>query len=296
MLIEGKFYPVLLDHRGSIVAAFDKTKTLFIRHYNDWGQKTVEYFSEEARQIERLIVWDFAQMIHNPLLKNDDIYHAAYRSYSPVVGQWASLDPLFMKNPDQLVSLRGNWNPVEYASGDPVNFVDPSGYAGIFIGVGGGGGGSESIGGSGKSTSFDGGLYLGVKPDTQNYVQVGTFVSVTNASIQGGKFGAGFSFGYYKDDVNSSLGGISRVEIETLFIGSSVTGYDNEGSIIYQGISFGGEGFGLSKEIGESRTYLMPLQEHDLNLLDFNEYNMSTYPSDYGVSDGGVMHSNPSFF
>ncbi|MBF0367716.1 MAG: hypothetical protein HQK50_19260, partial [Oligoflexia bacterium] len=72
------------------------------------------------------------------------------RVYSPTIGEWMSVDQLVQSAAADLLSAPGNWRGVEYASGDPVNLVDPSGLetqgVGLTLSGGFGMGGDLSFG------------------------------------------------------------------------------------------------------------------------------------------------------
>jgi len=55
-------------------------------------------------------------------------YWSHSRIYSAHARQWLSIDPTIIWNPETLLNKPGNWNSTMYCSGDPVNFVDPSGH------------------------------------------------------------------------------------------------------------------------------------------------------------------------
>jgi hypothetical protein len=78
------------------------------------------------------------------------------------VGIWQEADNLVKWNPNSLLNAPGNWNPMVYAANDPVNFVDPSGNAGIGVG----GGFSITLG----PLRFDGGLDVRVIRDSTKSV------------------------------------------------------------------------------------------------------------------------------
>ena len=102
---------------------------LWSRTFDLWGNKTVSLSKNSiAAELEKVTVWSFAGLLEVPQLSGEGIYWSQSRVYSSKIGEWLSFDPLFLMNPKALLSKRGNWNPTVYCDGDPVNFVDPSGY------------------------------------------------------------------------------------------------------------------------------------------------------------------------
>lgn len=238
------------------------------------------------------------ELISNALLTNTKIYNDSMEyiqsgtdinissgSYLSGLIDENSVLPSPIKTMDfALRILKDNSTIIRGPASDALNSLNTDNISGIFISIGGGGGSSLTD----KGASYDVGAYIGTNGE-DSLVQTGLFASETLTDITGAKLGAGITIGYYRGDVNTSLGGISTVEIETAIVGSAITGYDSEGNIVYQGLSFGGEGFGLSTETGKSKTYLMPMSEHDSNLLEFNEFNLSTYPTDSGKSRSDIL-------
>lgn len=215
-----------------------------------------------------------------------------FRHYNPEIGRFISADPLYVEEMDKRGVDTQELNIYAYVRNNPISYLDPTGESGVFFGAGGGGGSSIS----GQSTTFGAGVYVGVKPDAQGFAQIGGYVNETNTNIDGGKLGAGFTVGYYHGDVNDSLGGISRVQIDNFIFGSVETGYNKEGNAVYQAFSFGGEGFGFGSEKGTSETYLAPLSEHDSNLGQFNQHNTATHPTDDSNTRSEQLQNNPNSF
>ncbi len=129
ILYNEKFYPAIIDHLGSVVALVDPdgNKLAFERVYNEWGEKEQVFGDKE---LEKNIPWAFAGLIQHPFF-NGEILQSETRVYIPSLGLWSSADDLVKWNPSELASASGNWDPLLYASGDPVNKSDPSGYVSI---------------------------------------------------------------------------------------------------------------------------------------------------------------------
>ncbi|WP_042153342.1 MULTISPECIES: RHS repeat-associated core domain-containing protein [unclassified Pseudoalteromonas] len=129
--IDRKFYPVITDHLGSIIGMYSESheELLWYREYDEWGNKRVwnnRKFSN-SKALENTVLWGYAGLISIPEIKK--LYFAEHRIYSPKIGEWLSPDPLVTWSPDSIIKQPGNWNPFEYAMGNPVNFVDTSGYS-----------------------------------------------------------------------------------------------------------------------------------------------------------------------
>lgn len=126
VLYKNEFYPAITDHLGSVLALVspDGKKLAFERVYSEWGEKEKVIGDKE---LEKNIPWAFAGLIQHPFL-NGEILQSDTRIYIPALGIWSSADNLVKWSPNSLKGLPGNWNPILYASGDPVNNMDPSGH------------------------------------------------------------------------------------------------------------------------------------------------------------------------
>ncbi len=125
---DNRVYPVLSDHLGSVVAMFDTNgDLLWEREYSAHGLKRVTYTSgRKGKALESKTIFSFAGLIEVPGVSN--LYWSKTRVYSPTIREWMTLDPAYIWNPSSLVNRRGDWNPLVYCNGDPVNFIDPTGY------------------------------------------------------------------------------------------------------------------------------------------------------------------------
>ncbi len=126
VLYAGEFYPALTDHLGSLIALVTpKGDSLaFERVYNEWGEKESVVGNKE---LEKKIPWAFAGLIQHPFF-NGEVLQSETRQYIPSLGQWGSADNLVKWNPNTLKNLPGNWSPLLYAGGNPVNIIDPTGH------------------------------------------------------------------------------------------------------------------------------------------------------------------------
>ncbi|MBF0316244.1 MAG: hypothetical protein HQK52_22695, partial [Oligoflexia bacterium] len=143
LTIDGQTYPLISDYLGNVRAMLSsdpttKRKVLWRRDYSAWGFKAVIYNQEnlkESKRLEQLTLWSFAGLIelpgmNKPLADKEQLlfYFSKSRVYSPSIGEWMSVDPLVQGAPVDLQAAPGNWRGVEYASGDPVNRIDDSGF------------------------------------------------------------------------------------------------------------------------------------------------------------------------
>jgi RHS repeat-associated protein len=139
VFIDQGFYPITTDHLGSVRGIFNPRgdELLFERKYKEFGEKKViksKSLTREEKSIEKLIIWSFAQLKQLPFdIDGQDLYFSRSRFYSAELKEWLSVDPLIKTRPKNMINLPGNWNPVRYAGNDPVNFVDPSGYASFSV-------------------------------------------------------------------------------------------------------------------------------------------------------------------
>lgn len=129
VLYAGEFYPALIDHLGSLIALVSPNgdSLAFERVYNEWGEKESVLGDKD---LERNIPWAFAGLIQHPFF-NGEVLQSETRQYIPTLGLWGSADNLVKWKPNALQGLPGNWSPLLYASGDPVNFIDPTGHYNI---------------------------------------------------------------------------------------------------------------------------------------------------------------------
>gem|GEM_PF-6214486 len=125
IIVDGNFYIAIKDHRGSILGLLSQKGDgfIFLRHFDPWGKLLkvdgYEKFSNE-------IPWSYGQLIQvgnkgQQLISNT-------RVYLPDYGRWAEVDLATKWSPEKLRNHPGNWDSTLYASGDPVNYIDPSGY------------------------------------------------------------------------------------------------------------------------------------------------------------------------
>jgi RHS repeat-associated protein len=152
--IDQTFMPAVSDHLGSIKAIFSTSgdRVVLSREYSAWGMKQEKIYTPHAqeRALVKLIPWSFAGLIEPFSVFADKytptLYWSQSRVYSPYVREWLTVDPMVKMDPQSLVEMPGNWNAVEYASGDPVNLVDPSGH--FVLAAAAAGAGTVVIGGA----------------------------------------------------------------------------------------------------------------------------------------------------
>jgi len=144
--VNGVFFPGIFSHRGSLLGLLDSEsgELIFVREFSDYGIKKVEFNSnldrielEKARRLERRIPWSFAKLFENPFLSGEGLYFSNSRTLSSHHGEWLTFDPMLKWSPENLINNPVDMNGLKYVNGDPVNFVDPSGYATEGVGVSG---------------------------------------------------------------------------------------------------------------------------------------------------------------
>ena len=133
--IDGIFYPSMINNKNEIIGLLspDGSEILFIRKMDAWGEKELLTQKDQAQmeKLDNLVIWSFGSLVHSPLEKynNKDLYYSQSRTYSVSAKQWTALDPLLVWSPESLINTNGNFEALTYCNDDPVNFVDPSGYA-----------------------------------------------------------------------------------------------------------------------------------------------------------------------
>lgn len=121
------FYPILTDYQNSVKAIFKEDGTKLVqRTYSEWGDLLeTEYSNDEGRAVDKLIRYDFAGLVR-PF--QSEFLISQSRVYAPAFGEWHKVDPLLYEKPEFFLSARmSEVDGLEYAGGDPVNFVDPTG-------------------------------------------------------------------------------------------------------------------------------------------------------------------------
>ncbi|EPZ50975.1 hypothetical protein M902_2684 [Bacteriovorax sp. BAL6_X] len=244
VVINEVIYPVLTDHIGSVIAMYDKSGTkLWEREYSLWGVKKLIYTKDDAaKKLESLTIFGFAHLLEVPNIKG--IYWSQTRAYLPYYKEWASIDPTFIYSPEKLLKHKNNWNYFQYASGDPINFVDPSGRsATAAIGITG-----VVIGGTGAAAYGigRGALWLahsvGIMNDATYSKQVNT---LNNGAVKAWNT-------VYKPIVENTL------SMANIFLGgakgiyNAYTGTDLlHASTNYNGLSFGNKKLNVAQRLWE---------------------------------------------
>ena len=188
-------------------------------------------------------------MIHLPFVKRE---YALYNSRSRILdarkGRWLTHDPLAILNPQRFLETSGNWRTKVYANDDPVNFVDPSGYWGVRVGVNM----SAQVHVGGKRSAG-----IAVSYSKDHGFQVGHYSSIQkNLGTQVG-LNAGMEVGFSKDIKSlkdfegksyGTSGGLSyKVGLNAEVNYSRVDGKDGMRDIVEWGGGFDiGAGVGIS--------------------------------------------------
>ena len=135
---QGKVYPVISDHLGSIRAQFspDGKTLLWERHYGPWGEKTTLINpalsgpdKDLATKLEKSTLWSYALLMEQPGVSSAPavqvdgggissmpLYWSESRVYSPALREWLSVDPIVRWNPQSLLDKPGNWHSVKVKS------------------------------------------------------------------------------------------------------------------------------------------------------------------------------------
>ncbi|ABW66652.1 NHL domain-containing protein [Desulfosudis oleivorans] len=188
--------------------------------------------------------------------KDTGLVRFGYRDYDPNTGRWTAKDPIGFNG--------GASDLYGYCLNDPVNMIDGIGLAGFAIDAGGGYGTGWGTNNYSEGGSAGTGLFIGVKPDTGGYAQLGAYTYQSYADeIPGARLGAGFNATYYKGDSADFFKGEMNYTMLTLFI-ASLTKYSDPctGKTTGWTVSLGGKGYGLTWfEKGTSKSWSYALQE-----------------------------------
>lgn len=135
--INDEFFYIVEDVQGSIRGLISQEgELLWERNFSPWGEKKVNFLGknlEREKELERLTIWSFAKLIHNPLLEKNHqsnepfLYWSTTRIYNSDSGLWLTYDSTLATDPKKLADQPGNWHNLRYANNDPVNYIDPSG-------------------------------------------------------------------------------------------------------------------------------------------------------------------------
>ncbi len=110
------------DYRGSVVAISDKNGDVVARYgYTPFGTRfDAPEFIEQNKAIETPFGYNGRDGV---ITDNNGLLYMRARYYSPELRRFVSKDPIRGD-----ISDLGSLNRYAYVGGDPVNFVDPSGY------------------------------------------------------------------------------------------------------------------------------------------------------------------------
>jgi RHS repeat-associated protein len=188
------------------------------------------------------------------------------RDYDPTVSRFLSPDPLYLGTPSKCVG-----NPVDctlyaYARNNPLLVVDPSGQAGVSIGLTGGAEIGDTFGffGGGGSSSLS--LYIGTEGVKLLFTPAAVLPygssssSWENGFVKGAVTGAGVSVNVVRDG-NAQLGDGRERSISTP-VASGSFGYTKDGELNSLGVSVGPS---LGAAVHETRNYTVEL--HPLDAL-----------------------------
>ena len=254
VFVNETFYPALINHQNALVALInDKGEILFKRDYNLQGELKSEFIADGAKELSDKVLFGYGNLYHLPFIeKSSQLYTSQTRILDTSKGEWLTDDILIIKSPISMVQNPGNWNLKRYASGDPVNFVDSSGYASIFASTGGAVGIAEGpIKAIGYVQEVSSGFVIGTQG---NSIDARGFISAGKGNrIAGLAGGAGLNFGMMFGDVDT-MGG--RGTSHSIVIGLvGFTMYKN-GANEFIGVSISplGKGGGLSEFFTNTNT------------------------------------------
>ncbi|MFG1592442.1 hypothetical protein [Halobacteriovorax sp. CON-3] len=124
-----EYFHILTDWRHSVRAIMnDRGEMLSYFDYSAYGDltETVVKKSENAQYIR----YRFAGMVMPRGAKN--YYVSDSRIYLSELGEWANLDYMSILSPKTFSGINlDDGNGVRYSNGDPVNFIDPTGFNAI---------------------------------------------------------------------------------------------------------------------------------------------------------------------
>jgi RHS repeat-associated protein len=243
MLKDGVSYKFIKDHLGSI---------RFVVNANTGAiEQSIEYdeFGVVIQEIGAgFQPFGFAGGVYDSDTK---LVRFGVRDYDPEIGRWTTKDPSLFNG--------GDANLFGYSFQDPVNFVDPSGLAGLFFVSGGAAGASNAPGGKkGSVIEASSGIIVGTTKCPTG-IEVGGIVSTgSGTSVAGIAAGAGLSIGYYPGDASSLKGGGTSTTTVVGPVGFSVM-KDNSGNIVAISISLVGKGGGFSQFTTVTNTIVQTL-------------------------------------
>lgn len=192
LIKDGEKFKVVADQRGSIVAVVNADGVIVQNvEYDEYGARLRDssVTSPGAKPFQPL---GFASGLFD---QDTELIRFGVRDYDPLIGRWTSRDPAIFAG--------GEPNLYAYASGNPLNFVDPTGFWSATLGIA-----ATGIFGAGYEAGA--GVYVG----TNN-----------NGALDFGFYGsAGFGFG-----LNGGVG--LQSSISPLGTTSSLSGASENASI-----------------------------------------------------------------
>ena len=243
----GRYY-LAHDQVGSLRAVVDAQGSVVKRiTYDSFGNVL------EDTNPALTLPFGFAGGLYDP---DTGLLRFGFRDYDPDVGRWTAKDPIGFAGGD--TDLYG------YCVGDPINMFDKRGLAGFAIDAGGGYGTGWGVKSFSEGGSAATGVYIGVKPNSMGYAQIGGYVAQSRAQqVPGARLGLGVNLTFYKGDSYIFFKGDMNYTMLTLFFGSIIKYTDPcTGETTGWTISLGGKGIGFTWfETGTTRSWSTALQE-----------------------------------
>ncbi len=214
------------------------------------------YGSRSGQRISESSAIDYAMVGYDSDLQ---AYRMDARDYDPVLKRFLTPDPLFLEHPEKCIESPAECNLYGYAAGNPVSFVDPSGLAVLYGGMGASGGGGFNPPVEGKSANHSPGFIVegsgGVAIGTQGsgFGVAGFATTGKGTESAGAVGGVGYVLGVAKGDI-SDLGG--RDSGTTVNLGPVSLSWttDKQGSLTSVEVGVGGHGWGLGVTKTETNT------------------------------------------
>ena len=137
VLVNQIFYPTLINHQNAIVGLLNNQGEIILkRDYTISGELKSEFSKKGYEDLAELVLFGYGKLYHLPFIERSSaLYASQTRILDTTKGKWLTADELILNNPQYMIKNPGNWKIYEYASGDPLNFIDPSGHFAVSTGL-----------------------------------------------------------------------------------------------------------------------------------------------------------------